>query len=131
MNYQPIPDNIQRFILSSIESVAFLEALLLLRYDPKKNWDPKSMAQGLFVSEKRAEELLSDLCSAGFAEQEDNQPLFHYHPVSRELKEMLDQLSEIYSKNLIEVTNLIHSRTARRAQEFGDAFKWEDGKDPS
>jgi hypothetical protein len=127
---QPIPEHIQRFILSSIDSVAYLEAVLLLRYDPHRGWDPQSMAQGLYVSEKKAEELLTNLCSAGFAVlKEGSDCLYFYSPVSAELKETINQLNEIYSKNLIEVTNLIHSKTGRQAQQFGDAFKWQDEKD--
>ena len=37
---------------------------------------------------------------------------------------MIDQLAEIYAKNLVEVTNLIHSKIGKRAQQFADAFKW-------
>jgi hypothetical protein len=127
---QEIPDNIQRFILRSIDSVSHLEATLLMRYDPAKHWDAKSMAQGLYISEKKAGDVLSDLCSAGFAEKEDaDGTSYYYHPTSSELADAINQLSEIYSRNLIEVTNLIHSKTGRQAQQFGDAFKWQNDKD--
>jgi hypothetical protein len=36
---------------------------------------------------------------------------------------MLRQLATAYSRDLIGVTDLIHSRTARRAQQFADAFR--------
>jgi hypothetical protein len=37
---------------------------------------------------------------------------------------MLDRLAGIYARNLVDVTNLIHSKTSRKAQQFADAFKW-------
>jgi hypothetical protein len=130
MESTPIPENIRRFILSSIDSVAYLEAMLLLRYDPCKDWDPKALSQGLYVSEKKAGELLVHLCATGLAGlKEENGSLYHYNPISEELKETINQLSEIYAKHLIEVTHLIHSKTERQAQQFGDAFNWQDKKD--
>jgi hypothetical protein len=124
MPNEAIPEHIQRFILLSVDSVSHLEAMLLLRYDPSKDWDAKMMAQSLFISEKKAGDLLSDLCAAGFVKQHADTTVYRYHPISKELTDTINQLSQIYSKNLIEVTNLIHSKTNRQAQEFGDAFKW-------
>jgi hypothetical protein len=130
MEENTIPENIRRFILTSINSVPHLEAVLLLRSDPHAAWDAKMMAQGLFVSEKKANELLMDLCAAGFLITKDNtDTLYCYQPRSHELSDIINQLSEIYSKNLIEVTNLIHSNTNKQAQKFGDAFKWQNKKD--
>jgi hypothetical protein len=50
--------------------------------------------------------------------------LYRYYPNSEELRQMIDRLAETYTKNLIEVTNLIHSKTGKKAQQFADAFKW-------
>ncbi|MCR4338001.1 MAG: hypothetical protein NUV91_09385 [Candidatus Omnitrophica bacterium] len=126
---EPIPEDIKRFILRSIDSVPHLEAILLLRYDPKIEWDGTTMAQRLYISEKKATELLTDLCAAGFASKEKDGFMYFYNPISSELKELINRLAEIYTKNLIEVTNLIHSKTNKQAQTFGDAFKWQKEKD--
>ena len=37
---------------------------------------------------------------------------------------MIDRLAEVYYQHLVEVTNLIHSKTSKKAQQFADAFKW-------
>jgi hypothetical protein len=125
-----IPENIKRFVLRSIASVPHLEAVLLLRHNPSIIWDAKKIAQNLFISEKRAGELLADLCSQGFtALKEESEFLYYYQPSSIGLKEMIDELSEIYAHNLVEVTNLIHSNTIKQAQKFGDAFKWQKDKE--
>lgn len=39
---------------------------------------------------------------------------------------MVDRVAEVYTTSLVEVTNLIHSKLSKQAQEFGDAFKWHD-----
>ena len=121
--------SLKRFILTTIDSVPHLEAILLLRCDPSKEWDVKTMSQTIYVSEKKAEELLVGLCASGFAAMRDrdkDNPVYCYKPVSSDLRETMDELSESYTKNLIEITHLIHSKTDKQAQQFGDAFKWKN-----
>ena len=125
MTREPIPEDIRRFILTSIPSVPYLEAMLLLRNEPAQSWDSKKVAQRLYISEKAAGELLSDLHTAGVVVVTAHKaPFYRYHPSSDELQQMINQLAEAYAKNLVEVTNLIHSKTGKKAQHFADAFKW-------
>jgi len=125
-----IPPDVRRFILTSIDSVPHLEALLLLRYDVTAEWDAKAMSQRLYISERRTAYLLESLLAAGFAAVKRGSPdVYYYSPVTAELKDILDRLAVIYSKKLVEVTNLIHSNLSKRAQQFGDAFKWQNEKD--
>jgi hypothetical protein len=124
MNREPIPDDVKRFILVSIPSVPYLEAMLLLRSQAQHWWDGKQLAQRLYMGEKAASDLLSDLHAAGVLHAtEPDATAFIYDPVSDELREIITRLAEIYSKNLVDVTNLIHSKTSKKAQHFADAFK--------
>ncbi len=130
MNKSEIPADVQRFILTSIDSVPHLEAILLLRQDPEIEWDAKMMAPRLYVSENKANEVLSDLSTAGFATCTDQaNPRCKYNPINNELREIISRLSYVYAKHLIEVTNLIHTKTGKQAQQFGDAFKWQKEKE--
>jgi Mn-dependent DtxR family transcriptional regulator len=124
MAREPIPGDVRRFILSSIISVPYLEALLLLRNAPDQSWDRTTVAQRLYISEKTATELLADLSAAGFIVVTKSESSYRYHPNSDELRQMIDQLAETYAKNLVEITNIIHSKTGKKAQQFADAFKW-------
>ena len=122
-----ITEEIKRFVLTSIDSVPHLEAILLMRQHQEKEWNSKTLAQTLFISEKKTEGILNDLRSGNIISAHDN--LFSYRPHSSELKERIDQLADTYAKNLIEVTNLIHSKTNKQAQQFGDAFRWQNERD--
>lgn len=125
MNRAVIPEDVRRFILTSIPSVPFLEAVLLLRNEPKQAWDAKKVARRLYLSEKNSQDLLSELCATGFASMVENSAaIYRYHPVSDELRLMMDQVAEIYPKQIVEVSNLIHSNISKQAQQFADAFKW-------
>lgn len=125
MRRSELPDDIRRFILTSVPSVPYLEALLLLRTNPDVGWDVPRVAARLYVAERQTAELLSALAAAGIARSEDqgDTALFRYAPATAELRELLDALAQAYSANLVGVTDLIHSRIDKRAQQFADAFR--------
>jgi hypothetical protein len=119
-----IPEDLRRFILTSVPSVPFLEALLLLRADPAQAWQQDTLARRLYIRERVAETLLDDLCKAGIATCPGTAGSYSYHPGSDELRDRIDRLADLYAKHLVDVTNLIHSSLDRKAQQFADAFKW-------
>lgn len=125
MGRAELSDDIRRFILTSVPSVPYLEAILLLRADPGVGWDVRRLAARLYVAERQAAEVLTALAAAGVARDEEhgNTVLFHYGPATAELRERLDALAQAYSVNLVGVTQLIHSRIDKRAQQFAEAFR--------
>ena len=120
-----IPEDLRRFVLTSIPSVPFLEALLLLRANPAQQWHSEMLAQRLYVRERTAHALLEDLCRAGMVAPCSGAPqaCYQYQPQSGHLRERIDALADLYAKHLVEVTLLIHSTLDRKAQQFADAFK--------
>lgn len=125
MSRADLPDDVRRFILTSVPSVPYLEAILLLRTDPAMAWDVRLLAARLYIADREAAELLSALAAAGIAGMEDqgDTARFRYAPATAELRERIDALARAYSVNLVGVTQLIHSRTDKRAQQFADAFR--------
>lgn len=119
-----MPQEVRRFILSSVGSVPYLEALLLLRSAPEVSWGARQVAQRLYTGEKLARELLQDLVLNGVAEADGELPQFRYQPASPELRQLLDRVADFYAKHLVAVTHLIHSRTDKRAHQFANAFRW-------
>ncbi|HSE87198.1 MAG TPA: hypothetical protein VLJ79_13315 [Candidatus Binatia bacterium] len=119
-----IPKDVAQFILEKIDSIAQLEALLLLRSNPEEKWSIGALAGRLYIDEKQTAELLVRLSVQGFVLSSSDEPrLYKYQPSSMELRGMVERLAEIYSKLLVPVTNLIHSKPKTRIQEFADAFK--------
>jgi hypothetical protein len=126
MGNASIPEDLRRFVLTSIPSVPFLEALLLMRADPALPWSTDSLARRLYVREKVAEGLLAELCRAGMAAPcpDAGAGAYCYRPREESLRERIDRLADAYAAHLVEVTHLIHSSLDRKAQQFADAFKW-------
>lgn len=128
MSESQVSDEVRRFILTSIPSVPYLEALLLLRADNRHPWDSFKLASRLYTGEAQALELLQSMHAAGvIARAADG--TYGYAPSAPELRTVIDQLAVTYAHDLVRVTDLIHSRLDKRAQQFADAFRWKkDGK---
>jgi hypothetical protein len=119
----PIPNDVRRFILESIDSIAQLEALILLRGSPNEEWGAQKVAARLYIGEQDANSLLARLSAEGLITfNNDRPPLYRYQPDSDDLAVIVDRLSEVYSKHLVPVTNLVHSKPRTRVREFADAF---------
>ena len=116
-----LPQDVRRFILTSVPSVPFLEALLLLRSAPQSIWHPAQLAGRLYLPERQAAELLRALADAGLAtDRGDNA---YAYAVAPDRAELLDRVAHAYAANLVGVTDLIHSRVDKRAHQFADAFR--------
>jgi len=123
MSKTTVPDEVRRFILTSIPSVPYLEALLLLRAERAQPWDSYRLAGRLYIGEGQALDLLQSMQQAGVvARREDGS--FAYGPADPGLVGLIDALANTYAQDLVGVTDLIHSRIDKRAQQFADAFRW-------
>lgn len=127
MSKTPVPDEVRRFILTSIPSVPYVEALLLLRANAPRPWDSHNVASRLYVGENHALELLQALEQAQVAARTGADG-FIYSPATPELRNLIDALANTYSQDLVAVTDLIHSRLDKRAHQFSDAFRWKKGE---
>lgn len=117
----PIPEALRRFILTSVPSVPFVEALLIFREareDRPVTID--ELAHRLYIGGRQAADTLEQLRKARIVEPVEGG---HRYAPPAELAPMLDMLAEHYRTHLVEVTSLIHAHTGRMAQHFADAFR--------
>jgi hypothetical protein len=125
MSREPIPEELRRFILTSVPSVPFVEALLVYRGARGSPVETALVARRLYMGEKAAAEVVDQLAEARFIQPADGAsgPTHRFAPDAA-LAAMVEQLVAYYRSHLVEVTDLIHSKTSRKAQQFADAFKW-------
>jgi hypothetical protein len=110
-----IPDDLKEFIVLCIPSVAFLEAVFLMRRENQQSWDRQRLADALYLDEGEAEKLLALLERAETAVACSATPSrYRYQPLSDLFRERIDQLADLYSENLIGISKLIHRRTPLR-----------------
>lgn len=117
----PIPDDVRRFVLTSIPSVPYLEAVLLFQRTPSTTRSADDVAMALYVQPQVASDLLTSLCQAGFLARAEER--FRYAPRDAARANALDRLAMAYFNDLVGVTKLIHDQTQKNASRFADAFR--------
>lgn len=117
---EPLPAELREFLENHIDSIAQLEALLLLRDAPGLVWDARATAMRLYVGEQEAFSALAHLATRGLITRSESR--YTFDPQSEELSRGCVLLAEYYRAYLIPITNLIHAKP-RRIQQFADAFK--------
>ena len=124
MAHELIPDDVRAFLLQCIDSIAQLEALLLLRTNPALTWDAETLAKRLYITSQETAAILHHLQANGFlVAAESSSGVYQYQPASPDLVCMVDRVAELYARYLIPITQLIHTKPLTRVQEFADAFK--------
>lgn len=119
-----ISDDVRRFVLTSIPSVPYLEAMLVFHRSPAVDLSAADVARALYIDEDRARALLESLVSAGIVDGSGNDgSRFRYGPRDEPLKELIDRLARTYDDEMIAVTHLIHDEVGKSAHRFADAFK--------
>lgn len=116
---EPVPDEVRRFIARHIDSVAQLEALLLLYRGPERRWSTSEMAQRLYIGEGEAGALLARLAADGLLLSEDG--TYRFAGNDADQTALVGLLAATYAHYLVPVTNLIHNK---RIRNFADAFKF-------
>jgi hypothetical protein len=125
MTEELIPADVRAFILECIESVAQLEALLLLRETPDRGWDVAAIAQRLYIGESEAGNLLSQLVACDLAATDGT--VFKFSTRDEEHRMLVDSVALAYKRYLVPVTRLIHDKT-QNIRKFADAFRFRKDK---
>ena len=121
MTEEGVPAEVREFLLACIDSVAELEALLLLRENPSQDWDAATLARRLYVGDAEGGKILNHLVRCALAVRTATG--FRYHARDTERQRLVDGLAQSHSKYLVPVTRLIHDK-ASGIRKFADAFKF-------
>jgi len=125
MGDELIPPDVREFILRHIDSIAHLEALLLLLQQADVKWSASSLADHLYIETDQAAEVLQQLCEGGLAGCNDDVYWFNTAPTGQ--LEVVRRLADLYSNHLIPVTNLVHAKPSG-IRKFAAAFKFRKDK---
>ena len=121
----PNQEQIDRFIVDEIDSVPQLEALLLVWNNRPKEWTGDSMARELYVSPDVAQDILRRLAQRRLiAEVNANSGRYILLMDSIEREQLLASLDKVYRRELVRVSNMIHSKASRAVRDFASAFRF-------
>ena len=117
------PAELTSFIAQHIESLAQLEALLMMKQDPSRRWDGGEFARALYISDDMCRGLVADLQRRGFIARDNDGGSFHYSIGDVDRDRLLTQLGELYIERRVAVITQIYSNPMKKVQTFADAFR--------
>ena len=106
----PIPENVRRFLSERIHSVAQLEALLLLRDAPERQWSAAELGKALYASPDTIAQQLDHLYQGQLlAASNGAETLYRYRPATPELDVLVRELEAIYKQRRVAVITAMYS----------------------
>jgi hypothetical protein len=93
MMSEAIPDDVREFVQKHIDSIAQLEALLLLRREVAVLWNDTTVAQRLYITADGAAEVLGILVARGFLKSDGKSYLYQCPP---KLDALVGRVADVY-----------------------------------
>ena len=113
--------DVDQFILSEIESVPHLEALLLLWNSQPRHWTLDEMAASLYLSPEHTVPVLRDLAQRRLVCAESGRYFFcPNHPKH----DVIARLDQQYRHEVVRISTMIHSKPSASVRAFARAFKF-------
>lgn len=118
------PDDLKLFLAGHINSVAQLEALLLLRSQRDREWNAEDVSKALYTTPEMVSEQLAELHARGLlARPEDAGTRYQYWPATPELEAQVSRLEELYKDRRVAVITALYSQPLDKVKTFADAFR--------
>jgi predicted ArsR family transcriptional regulator len=112
-----------QFILDEIESVPHLEALLLVRNSRPRKWTAEDLSKRLYISREGIRILLDDLIRRKLILVESAESTYYY-AASEERDQVIGLVDETYRRQVVRVSQLIHSKPSAAVRDFARAFRF-------
>lgn len=110
------------FILEKIDSVPHLEALMLLWNSRPVGWTCEELASRLYIPLEKVNNLLRDLIRLQLITEAP--PKYSYFPRSEDQNDMMRLVDEAYRRDVVRISNMIHSKESSAVREFARAFRF-------
>lgn len=117
-----LSSELKQFIFEHIDSIGFLEALLLLESKPQKSWTTEALSQELRNNPASVAKYLSRLVKLKLVRNTAaDQDEFVYDGTSSGLGPIISELREGYKVQPHRIIELVYS-SLKKARQFSDAF---------
>ncbi|WP_426756790.1 hypothetical protein [Myxococcus sp. Y35] len=118
-----IPQRVQRFITTHIDSLEKLEVLLLLRARADREWTASAVSLELRITDASAASRLEDLTNRRMLVSDGGTPpSYRYSPASSEDVQAVTELAAVYSVKRVSIISFIFSRPLDKVRGFAEAF---------
>ena len=111
---------VDQFVIEEIDSVPHLEALLLLWNSRPKQWSPEEMGKALYLTTEFTQAVLQDIVNRKLASGEAGRYAYESDP---ERDGIIQALDRVYRREIIRISNMIHSKASPAVRAFARAFR--------
>lgn len=115
-------EEVLQFLLQRFDTVPHLEAALLIWQNQSTRWTAEFLAGRIYVSTAAARGVLETLNQQGFLRRTDPHE-YMYEPAWDAQASMLPRIADLYRRQLVRVTKLIHTKGSSSVREFARAFQ--------
>jgi hypothetical protein len=116
-----LPPDLASFVTDAVDSVAELEALLLVYRERGQPWTVARLAARLYIDEGASAAVVEALSRRQFMRPVDSG--FAFSAPSGEAEAHVKRLAASYARLLIPITRLIHDKPSAAVRGFADAFR--------
>jgi hypothetical protein len=125
-----LPPEIRQFIAQQIDSLAQLEALLLMRREPNRSWRAEDLARSLYLSDEMCRGMFEEFERRRFVTSQAGEGTYAYSCSDLQNDALLGTLATLYQERRVAVISEIYSNPVAKVQTFADAFRLRK-EDPS
>ncbi|HKF47342.1 MAG TPA: hypothetical protein VKB38_08280 [Terracidiphilus sp.] len=112
-----------QFIREKIDSVPHLEALILFWNSRPVGWTCDELASRLYVPSEQVAEVIRDLVRLQIVHETHGSPAKYSYLPSEEKNTMMRLVDEVYRRDLVRISTMIHSKASSPIREFARAFR--------
>jgi len=116
----PQKSEVDAFVIAEIESVPHLEALLLIWNGRPRKWSVSDMARAIYLADNETQLILRDLAQRQLIVMESD--MYRYN-ASHPKTDVVAKLDGIYRREIVRISNMIHSKPSVSVRAFARAFK--------
>jgi hypothetical protein len=121
----PLRFDVDRFILDEIDSVPHLEALLLLWNTRPRRWANEELARSLYIPTDRTRQIIRDLQQRDLIVCESDSS---FYSASEARDQLIAAVDHTWRRELVRLSNMIHSKASPAVREFARAFRFKKDK---
>jgi hypothetical protein len=121
----PFRPDVDRFILEQIDSVPHLEALLLLWNTRPRRWTNDELARYLYIPSDRTRQIMRELQQRDLVVCESDACLYN---ASETRDPLMAAVDHTWRRELVRLSNMIHSKASPAVREFARAFRFKKDK---
>jgi len=118
---EPVPENVRRFVIQHVQSIAQLEILLLVSSSSERWWTVKEIYKALLNNEAMVQKTLDDFTHRRLVVKSDSET-YQFSSLEED-RALMRSTAEIYRDRPGKIVQLIYETPASEIEEFARAFR--------